>query len=213
MAVTRGIHTTFRILPNLTNWLNSSTWWNLCSFCWNVCLLDLLSQQGSEFSLRSSEWNFLMWNLTTRSPAGCQCHTWIWIFGHIQWTIGGRPLAAATRLPHSSSSLLQSSLCVVTSMKQRLSGFAFAPSRAVISSASVFAWVQEHSVTGFNFFYFSNKLKTPRSTWIKRGEKDPPSLSIGCPLHCAEPWRKPRNPSSTIRGIGQHKRMTTSWGS
>jgi hypothetical protein len=34
--------------------------------------------------------------------------------------LGGRLLAVATRLPHSSSSRLQSSLCVTTSMNTTL---------------------------------------------------------------------------------------------
>ncbi len=50
----------------------------------------------------------------------------------------GRPLAVATRDPHSRSSLLVSSLLRKTSMKQRLSFSFSAADIAVIKSASVF---------------------------------------------------------------------------
>lgn len=54
------------------------------------------------------------------------------------WGFGGRPLAAETRDPHSSSSLLVSSLCTNTSMKHKESFCApVAVAIASVSSSSV----------------------------------------------------------------------------
>lgn len=63
------------------------------------------------------------------------------------WGLWGRPLAADTREPHSKSSLLVSSLCTTTSMKQRLSALSFnAVFTAASSSSSVFTCVSQQTL-------------------------------------------------------------------
>ena len=61
--------------------------------------------------------------------------------GRAYWGFGGLPFAAATRLPHSKSSLEQSSLSTMHSMKLRQSALSSlsASSSAVLASPSVVA--------------------------------------------------------------------------
>lgn len=66
-----------------------------------------------------------------------------WDVGEVYWGLGGRPLAAATLEPHSSSSLLVSSLWAITSMKHKQSFLGpVAVSIASISSSSQWTWKQ-----------------------------------------------------------------------